>query len=71
MTTIAPVLAFKLSSYSARSTSRGRVAEARLQANLPEVVRVSRVGEAQQLPLQGCGHAVTESIEELEKIDVR
>jgi hypothetical protein len=46
-------------------------AEARLQTNLPEGVRVSRVGETQQLLIQGPGHAVTESIKELERIDVR
>lgn len=46
-------------------------AEAKLQTNLPEGVRVSRVGEAQQLLIQGRGHAVTESIKELERIDAR
>ena len=46
-------------------------AEARLQANLPEGVRVSRVGEANQLLIQGRGQAVTESIREIKRIDVR
>jgi len=46
-------------------------AEARLQASLPEGVRVSRVGESKQLLIQGRGQAVTESIKELERIDVR
>jgi hypothetical protein len=46
-------------------------AEARLQANVPEGVRVSRVGEAEQLLIQGPGHAVRESIKELQRIDVR
>lgn len=46
-------------------------AEARLQANLPEGVRVSRVGATQKILLQGRGQAVTESVHELGKIDVR
>lgn len=46
-------------------------AEARLQANLPEGVRVSRVDGASQLLIQGRGQAVTESIKQLTRIDVR
>lgn len=46
-------------------------AEARLQASLPEGVRVSRVGESEQLLIQGRGQAVTESLKQLERIDVR
>lgn len=46
-------------------------AEARLQAKLPQDVRVSRVGEANQLLLQGRGQAVAESIKEIQRIDVR
>lgn len=46
-------------------------AEARLQAKLPEGVRVSRGADAKQLLIQGPGQAVRESIEELARIDVR
>ena len=46
-------------------------AEARLQATLPEGVRVGRVGGIEQLLIQGPGHAVRESIKELKRIDVR
>jgi hypothetical protein len=46
-------------------------AESRLQANLPEGVRVARIGATQQLLIQGPGRAVTESIKELQRIDVR
>ena len=46
-------------------------AEARLQAKLPEGVRVSRGADAKQLLIQGPGQAVSESIKELARIDVR
>lgn len=46
-------------------------AEARLQAILPEGVRVGRAGDAKSLAIQGPGRAVTKSIKELERIDVR
>lgn len=46
-------------------------AEARLRSQLPEGVRVSRVGESKELLIQGPGHSVTESIRQFEKIDVR
>jgi hypothetical protein len=46
-------------------------AEVRLQAKLPEGVRVSRGTDARQLLIQGPGKAVTASIRELERIDVR
>tara|TARA_R110002072_G_scaffold67163_4_gene165171 strand:+ start:47405 stop:47809 length:405 start_codon:yes stop_codon:yes gene_type:complete len=43
-------------------------AEARLQADLPEGVRVSHV--AQKVLVQGPGHSVAEVLETLRKIDV-
>ncbi|MFN6194595.1 MAG: hypothetical protein ACK58T_04325 [Phycisphaerae bacterium] len=46
-------------------------AEARLQAKLPEGVRTSRGADAKQLLIQGPGQAVSESIKELARIDVR
>jgi hypothetical protein len=46
-------------------------AEVRLQAKLPEGVRVSRAGGAQALLIQGRGRAVQDSIKELERIDAR
>ncbi len=46
-------------------------AEAWLQAKWPKGLRVSRVGEARQLLIQGSGQAVLQSIQELKKIDVR
>lgn len=46
-------------------------AEARLRPKLPEGVRVSRVGAARALLIQGRGQAVTDSVKELAKIDSR
>ena len=46
-------------------------AEARLRGCVPEGVRVSCIGQTKQLLIQGRGWAVTESIMELRKIDVR
>lgn len=46
-------------------------AEARLQAKLPDGVRVSRGADPKQLLIQGPGQAVRESIQELARIDVR
>ena len=46
-------------------------AEARLQVTLPAGARVSRVGGAPQLLIQGPGKAVRALLEELARLDVR